>query len=146
MYFRNLSNRVSSSLLGPLVPSFRALSGRLKFTVRRDKFNKDFLSQPHLMYHMPPEVNHIGVELTAFSHQRVKTEPSRTKESRLTLLGPSIHSCKTRRGSIYPTVGSNTWLQHPHQILFWLQKGGGGIHYGHLGVSNVRPLIKSCKW
>ena len=29
---------------GPVVPSFRALSGRLKFTVRRHKFNKDSLS------------------------------------------------------------------------------------------------------
>ena len=35
---------VSSSLLGPVDPSFRALSGRLKFTVRRHKFNKDILS------------------------------------------------------------------------------------------------------
>ena len=31
---------VSSSLLGPVVPSFRALSGRLKFMVRRHKFIK----------------------------------------------------------------------------------------------------------
>jgi len=30
--------------LGPVVPSFRALSGPLKFTVRRHKFNKDSLS------------------------------------------------------------------------------------------------------
>jgi len=30
-------HRVSSSLLGPVVPSFRALSGRLKFTVKRSK-------------------------------------------------------------------------------------------------------------
>ena len=30
-----------SSLLGPVDPSFRALSGRLKFTVRRHKFNED---------------------------------------------------------------------------------------------------------
>jgi len=36
-------HRVSSSLLGPVVPSFRALSGRLKFTVRRHKFNTDSL-------------------------------------------------------------------------------------------------------
>jgi len=33
-YFETL-HRVSSSLLGPVDPSFRALSGRLKFTVRR---------------------------------------------------------------------------------------------------------------
>ena len=32
------------SLLGPVDPSFRALSGRLKFTVRRHQFNKDSLS------------------------------------------------------------------------------------------------------
>jgi len=37
-------DRVSSSRLGPVVPSFRALSVRLKFTFRRHKFNKDSLS------------------------------------------------------------------------------------------------------
>ena len=44
---RQLSSNLDgqlSSLLGPVDPSFRALSGRLKFTVRRHKFNKDFLS------------------------------------------------------------------------------------------------------
>ena len=35
--------RVSSRLSGPVVPSFRALSGRLKFTVRRHTFNKEGL-------------------------------------------------------------------------------------------------------
>ena len=34
----------SSSLLGPVDSSFRALSGRLKFTVRRHKFNQDSFS------------------------------------------------------------------------------------------------------
>ena len=29
-------------LVGPVDPSFRALSGRLKFKIRRHKFNKDF--------------------------------------------------------------------------------------------------------
>ena len=37
-------HRVSPSLVGPVDPSFRALSGRLKFTVRRHKFNKDSFS------------------------------------------------------------------------------------------------------
>ena len=37
-------HRVSSSLLGPVDPSFRALAGRLEFMVRRHKFNKDPLS------------------------------------------------------------------------------------------------------
>ena len=36
--------RISSSLLGPVVPSFRALARRLKFTVRRHKFTEDSLS------------------------------------------------------------------------------------------------------
>jgi len=36
--------RESSSLLGPVVPLFRALSGLLKFTVRRHKFNADLFS------------------------------------------------------------------------------------------------------
>ena len=35
---------LSSSLLGPVDPSFRALSGRRKFTVRRHKFNRDSIS------------------------------------------------------------------------------------------------------
>ena len=35
---------LESSLLGPVDPSFRALSGRLKFTVRRHKFDKHSLS------------------------------------------------------------------------------------------------------
>ena len=34
----------SPRLRGPVDPSFRALSGRLKFTVQRQKFNKDSLS------------------------------------------------------------------------------------------------------
>ena len=34
---------MSSSLFGPADPSFQALPGRLKLTVRRHKFNKDFL-------------------------------------------------------------------------------------------------------
>ena len=33
----------STRLLGPVDPSFRALSERLKFTVRRHRFNKDSL-------------------------------------------------------------------------------------------------------
>ena len=38
------AGRVSSSLLGPVVPSFRALSSRLKFTARRYEFNEDSVS------------------------------------------------------------------------------------------------------
>ena len=38
-------HRVSSSLSGPVEPSFRALSGRPKLTVRRHKLNKDSFSR-----------------------------------------------------------------------------------------------------
>ena len=39
--FAPADHMVSSRLLGPVDPSFRAISGRLKFTVRRHKANKD---------------------------------------------------------------------------------------------------------
>jgi len=39
-----LNGTDASSRPGPVDPSFRAFSGRLKFTVRRHKFNKDSLS------------------------------------------------------------------------------------------------------
>ena len=41
-------HRVSSSLLGPVLPSLQALSGRLKFTVQRHKSKKDSLSMAWL--------------------------------------------------------------------------------------------------
>ena len=40
----SVHDRVSSSLSGSEHPSFRALSGRLKLTARRHKFNQDYLS------------------------------------------------------------------------------------------------------
>ena len=41
-------HRASSRLLGPVDPSVRARYGRLKFTVRSHKFNKDYLSRDNL--------------------------------------------------------------------------------------------------
>jgi len=41
---------VSSSLLGPVDPSDRALSGRPKFTVQRHKFEKDSLSAEYNVF------------------------------------------------------------------------------------------------
>jgi len=38
---------MTTSPLGPVDPSFRALSGRLRFTARRHKFNNDSLTTPH---------------------------------------------------------------------------------------------------
>ena len=37
------ADQSETCLLGPIDPSFRALAGRLNFTVRRHKFNKDSL-------------------------------------------------------------------------------------------------------
>ena len=42
---RGLSDRASSSLFSSVLPSFRALSGRLEFTVRLYKSNKDPFSR-----------------------------------------------------------------------------------------------------
>ena len=39
------------SLFGPADPSFRALSGRLKFTVGRQKLNQDSLKWSDIMVH-----------------------------------------------------------------------------------------------
>ena len=51
---RKVVHRVSSSLLGPVDPSFRALSGRLKFIVRRHKFNKDSLFENGIDFAQEP--------------------------------------------------------------------------------------------
>ena len=42
---------------GPVNPSFRALSGRLEFTVRRHKFNQDSLTSSHSL--LPSLRNHF---------------------------------------------------------------------------------------
>ena len=44
-------HRLSSSLLGPVDPSFRALSGRLQIAVRRHKFNQDYISLGEIDIH-----------------------------------------------------------------------------------------------
>ena len=51
------------SPLGPVDPSFRALPGRLKFTVRRHKCNKDFLSAGG--------VGRVGQRQVAARHRQV---------------------------------------------------------------------------
>ena len=71
-------HRVSSSLLGHVDPSFRALSGRLKFTARRHKFNKDSIpsgsgktkSLDQVMSLCPPRrVQCLGAfEVDGFTH------------------------------------------------------------------------------
>jgi hypothetical protein len=50
------------SILGPVDPAFRALSGRLKFTVQRHKFNSDSLTSD--LGVNAPEVSSLGVEGT----------------------------------------------------------------------------------
>ena len=70
---RKVVHRVSSSLLGPVDPSLRALYGRLKFTVRRHKFNKDSLS------FRDEGVNHFSVAKPDASH---RTGPSSRPASR----------------------------------------------------------------
>ena len=50
---------LGQSLLGPVDPSFQVLSGRLKFTVRRHKFNKDSLSRVHHSDHSDLPTYHV---------------------------------------------------------------------------------------
>ena len=45
---------------GPVDPSFRALSGRLKFTVPRHKFNKDSLCQRGVGHASPFSVHAVA--------------------------------------------------------------------------------------
>ena len=42
-YMYSIESRLIMGVQGPLDASFRALSGRLKFTVRREEFNKKYL-------------------------------------------------------------------------------------------------------
>ena len=53
LLFRALSGNFEPSLFCFVVPSFRALSGRLKFTVRRHTFNDD--PPPSKERHRPPD-------------------------------------------------------------------------------------------
>ena len=46
---------------GPVDPSFRALSGRLKFTVRRHKFNKDSPPLEAGGWHVPGEALNVSI-------------------------------------------------------------------------------------
>jgi len=50
-----------ASLSGPVDPSFRALSGRLKFTVRLHKFNKGSLSSVGRVLLIEPGVEQVLV-------------------------------------------------------------------------------------
>ena len=56
---------------GPVVPSFRALFGRLKFTVRRHKFNKD----------SPPEGTPYSADSGIRSFCRILTKNQSGKHS-----------------------------------------------------------------
>ena len=61
-----------SSLLGPVVHSFRALFGRLKLTVRRHKFNKDSLPIRETLRVLP----HQPAPPTHHCHKTHKTRPN----------------------------------------------------------------------
>ena len=64
--------------LGPVAPSFRALPGHLKFTVRRHKLNIDSLSQsphPPLQTIKPPLLADWGVKSTGTHPRRLLDPP-----------------------------------------------------------------------
>ena len=60
-------HRVSSRLLGPVDPSFRALSGRRELMVQRHKFNEDCLSPSPCPAPLPPTAG--------FAHHRLPLAP-----------------------------------------------------------------------
>jgi len=57
------------SLLGPKDPSFRALSERLKFTVRRHKFSIDSLSRKS-QFRSQAHVHDLAKEQAGVHHQK----------------------------------------------------------------------------
>ena len=69
-------HRVSSSLLDPVIPSFRALSGSPQFSVRRHQFNTDSLSfcfsnSPPLSFcFLSPFLADLGILLPNNQHQQ----------------------------------------------------------------------------
>ena len=59
---------------GPVHPSFRALSGRLKFTVQRHKFNKDSLPCMSAAASPQAAVERREINLTCFDMQDMVAE------------------------------------------------------------------------
>ena len=76
---RVCAHRVSSSLLSPVDPSFRALSGRLDFTVRRHKFNQDFVSWWH-----QATIPHGGLRLLVIDSGMVGMDTASAEDARRT--------------------------------------------------------------
>ena len=71
-------------LLGPVDPSFRALSGRLKLTVRRHKFNKDSRSkalESEVVFPSFQKSGFVGRHWVLLRHRHGQVQPSKALES-----------------------------------------------------------------
>jgi len=66
-----------ASLLGPVDPSFRVLSGRLKFTVRRHKFNNDSLFSATCSLPEPSGHARLGAMHAGRLHAHARKEAAR---------------------------------------------------------------------
>ena len=80
-----------SSLLGPVDPSLRALSGRRKFTFRRHTFNKDSLSKQGALWR----------EVVVFANYQTSLSPLEAGRDRSRGGSPS--------GAQHPTQGTLQW-------------------------------------
>jgi hypothetical protein len=65
--------RESSSLLGPVDPSFRALSERFKSTVRRHKFKTESLSEAWMVWSSPAAVQAKAAAEKATDEEKAKS-------------------------------------------------------------------------
>ena len=112
-----LVHRVSSSLLGPVDPSCRALSGRLKFTVRRHKLNKDYLSVQLSQSDWLPEEERAN-------HSRGPKPENPTPEPRNPKLEARSPGFRDSQGFAFRVSGSNPTLRAAVTIGLGARRGG----------------------
>ena len=103
------------------VPSFRALSGRLKFTVRRHKFNKDSLSGQLDGI----QVSTLGIQKAAPARERSPegdaprhVSPKGDGDHRETKRRPEGDQSETRRGPEGDARLARDWMGQEEPPLF----------------------------
>ena len=99
---------VSSRLLGPVVPAFRALSGRLKFTVRRHKFNKRFSLLVQVYRMAGPDGSVSGAVVLMYYADRDEVSSPPPNIAGLTLQERLVFYCRTTSASTAPCTSRRT--------------------------------------
>ena len=136
------SSEVSTSVLGPVDPSFRALSGRLKLTVLRHNFNQDSLPLRGAGEADKHSVQRIRYILYHKTNRRV------LKFQRIRLNGGGL-VFKAHRVLYHSTLGLRV-IKKKRSWMAWAEAAGGrcslqasepliplrGMRVVHLGQSN----------